>query len=262
MRIRLAIALIPALPALLAAQAPMRMENLKLSGAATLARLDMGDLKGQPSRLAWSPDSSELYLQTLEGAFGQSNARLRHYAFRANNGSRKNLQAEPAWAAEYWVAKSGQASPDDARLKIELKTEARQERTTSMPMGGDLARGGVDAGQTGTSPGDAGAAAFAGQRATVHMMLLKGATIGEFVNSVIVPGLTFGWGPQGSKAIVFATPKDGRVVIMDEQGLTLEVGASKDAVLPAWSPDGKRLVWLQRDGRRNFILQVAGVSTS
>jgi dipeptidyl aminopeptidase/acylaminoacyl peptidase len=243
-------------------QPPLRVDALKFSTPTKVAELDMGKLKGEPSRLAWSPDGSQLYVQTLEGAFGQPSAKLRHYVFTVSDGTKKDLQAEPEWAAQYWTRKSGQASPDDGRLKIELKTERRQQRATSVPMGGDLARGAPTTAETGTSAGDAGAAAYGSQTAIAHVMQLKGTTIGEFINSVIVPGLTFGWGPTGSKAIAFAAEKSGRVVVMDEESGKREVAGSKDAILPAWSPNGARLAWLQKDGRRTFVLQVADVSMS
>jgi dipeptidyl aminopeptidase/acylaminoacyl peptidase len=234
---------------------------LVISQGSPLAQLDMGKLKGEPSRLAWSPDGSQIYLQTLEGGFGRPNVKLRHYVFNLANGAKEDLQVEPEWASKYWTAKSGQTSPDGPLLKIELKTEQRREQTTSVPRGGDLARGGTSI-DTGTSVGDGVAAAYNSQATAVHLMLLKGETVGEFVNSVIVPGLTFGWGPQGSRLIAFAAQKTGRVIVMDEQGAKQEVAGSQDAILPAWSADGSRLAWLQKEGRGKFVLQVARVSSS
>jgi Tol biopolymer transport system component len=233
---------------------------LVISQGTPVAVLDMGKLKGEPSRLAWSPDGTKVYLQTIEGGFGRPNAKLRHYVFNMANGANEDLQVEPTWASTYWTAKSGQTSPDGPGLKIELKSEQRREQTTSVPRGGDLARGGASI-DTGTSATDGVAAAYNSQTVTVHSMLFKGETVGEFLNSVIVPGLTFGWGPQGSKVIAFAAQKTGRVVVMDEQGGKQEVSGSKDALLPAWSPDGKRLAWLQKEGRGKFALQVADVSS-
>jgi Tol biopolymer transport system component len=88
-------------------------------------------------------------------------------------------------------------------------------------------------------------------------MRLAGETVGEFVNSVIVPGLTFGWGPKGSTVIAYAAQKSGRVVVMDAKGSKQEVAGSKDAILPAWSPDGSRLAWLQKDGKKKYELRIA-----
>lgn len=254
--------LVLAIPSAVPAQQPaVRAEALQFSAPATIAELDMGKLKGEPRRLAWSPDGTQIYVQTAERP-GQPNQKLHHYVFATAGGEKQDVKSEPEWAAAYWAEKSGQAAPGDARMKIELKTETRQQRTTSAPMGGDLARGGVTPGEMGTSAGDAGSAAYGSQAATVHSMILKGQTIGEFVNTVIVPGLTFGWGPKGSKAVAFSAVKSGRVVVMDQQGKTKELSASQETMLPAWSPDGSRLAWLQRDGRKKFILRTSDVSSS
>ena len=261
MRVVLA-AFVFALSAYTFAQTALRVDSTRFAEPSTIATLDMGKLKGEPSRLAWSPDGSELYVQTREGAFGQANAKLRHYVFAAANGSKRDVDAEPEWASAYWTIKSAQASPDDAALKIELRTETRQQRTTSAPMAGDMARGSVSTAETGTSAGAASAAAYGSQTATVHVMRLKGVTVGEFVNSVIVPGLTFGWGPKGTGAIAYADPSGGRITVMDNAGGKQEIGSSRDALLPAWSKDGNSLAWLQQDGRRKFVLRVARVSTT
>lgn len=245
---------VPALP-----EGQLRVQNLKLAEPTTIAELDMGKLKGTPSRLAWSADGSRLYVQTMEGTFGQPNAKLRHYVFAASNGSKEDVQAEPEWASAYWAAKSGQTPPGDPSLKIALETEQRRERTVSVPKGGDLARGGTVPDQTSDDGG--AAAAFNSQSVTVHSMRLGRETIGEFVNSVIVPGLTFGWGPKGSSVIAFAAQKSGRIVVMDARGSKQEIAGSQDAILPAWSPDGGSIAWLQKDGRRSFLLRVARVST-
>lgn len=254
-------ALFITVPALVAAQAPMNVGSLVFGPTAKVAELDPDKLKGQLSRLAWSPDGSQLYVQTMDGQFGKPGARLSHYVFKVENGSKQDLQAEPDWVSEYWTAKSGQASPDNDAFKIELKTETRTQKTVSTPMGGDLARGG-SSGETGSSSGDAMAAAYNQQPVPVNSMLLHGQIVGEFVNSVIVPGLTFGWGPKGSKLIAYSAVKNGRVIVMDEKGTRKEIEGTKDAILPAWSPEGTRLAWLQKDGRKKFVLQVARVSAS
>lgn len=255
---RIVTAALIACPAILAAQSPVRIATLKVSQPAKVAELDMDKLKGQPSRLAWSDDGAQLYVQTIEGTFGQPGQKLRHYAVTLADEKRQDLPAEPEWASAYWTGKSGQTSPDGPPLKIELKTETRTEKGGSAPMGGDLARGGVG-GETGTGAGDAATAAYNQQSIPVHTMLVSGTIVGQFVNSVIVPGLTFGWGPRGSKVIAFADHKNGRVMVMDERGEKREVPGSKDAILPAWSADGTRIAWLQRNGKKKFTLQVARV---
>lgn len=259
--LRAAVLLLAARPLVVAGQTPLDIAALQFSPATTIAELDMGKLKGEPSRLAWSADGRLLYLQTTENR-GRPDAKNHHYSFSVDGGRKQDLDAEPVWAADYWRGKSGQAPPDMPALKIDLKTETRERHTTSAPMGGDLARGGITPGEAGTSAGDAGSAAYGAQSATVHSMVLKGQTIGEFVNSVIVPGLTFGWGPKGSQVMAFAAPKDGRIVVMDYEGRKRDVDGTGDALLPAWSQDAQRLAWLEKGGRRKVRLRVANVTTS
>lgn len=253
-------AMVVALPVVMVAKQPIQVAALRFDVPATIAEIPADTLKGQPSRLAWSADSEQLYLQMRDGNFGQPGAQLHHYVFNAANGRRQSLPSEPAWASAYWTTKSSQAAPDGApAMKIELKSDVRTEQTTSVPMGGDLARGGGSA-SVGTAAGDGVAAAYNRQSVPVHSMFLKGELIGEFINSVIVPGLTFGWGPPGSNVLAFVAGKGGRVVVMDDTGTRKDVGGTKDAVLPAWSPDATRLAWLRKDGRKKLILQVAHVS--
>jgi hypothetical protein len=248
--------LVSAFSAAAAAQAPLPVGKLEFSRPADLATLDMGQLKGEPARLAWSPDGSQFYLQSLE-AFGRPDAAAFHYLFDVATGSRTSLAAEPEWAATYWVAKSNQVSPDIPGHKIALESEQKIERTTSVPRGGDLARGGSSTAM-GTSAEDAAMAANNRQAIMIHRMKLQGETVGEF-ETFIVPGLTFGWGPEGTQVIAFAARGNGRVTVMDGTGRKQEVGGSKDALLPAWSPDASRLAWLQKDGRRKFVLRVVEV---
>lgn len=246
--------LLPALGA--AVQGPPRVNSLRFAPATALATLDMDELKGDPSRLAWSPDGKALYLQTLEGGFGRTNPTLHHYVFEAERGTREDVQGEPDWASRYWTTKSGQASPDDPPLRIELNTERIKERTTSLPRGGELARGG-------TTPNineNDELTILGAQTVTVITLLLDGEVVGQFTNSVLVPGLTYGWGPMGAKIIAFAAQKSGRIVVMDDQRQKQEIAGSKDAILPAWSPDGDRIAWLQKDGRKKYLLQVSRVS--
>jgi hypothetical protein len=271
-RLGIATAVLLAAPTVFA-QAPLRVSALKVGEPVRVAELDMDKLKGQPYRMAWSPDGSQLYVQTLEGnindvASGKAQPKLRHYLFSTEPGSaKKDAPGQPDWVAEYWNAKYGQYAPGSTALKIDVKEEQRTERATNAPVGGDLAKGSASGGSgtsagAGTSAGDVSAANAASQILNVRTMVYKGEKIGEFINTVIVPGLTYGWGPKGTNVIAFSALRSGKVVILDEQGGKLEIGGSKDAVLPAWSPDAKRLAWLQKDGKKKYQLQIAAVSGS
>jgi hypothetical protein len=246
------------LPASAAVQGPPRVDSLRFTSPAPLVALDMDNLKGEPARLAWSPDGTQLYLQTVEGGFGREEAAPHHYILSAADGASRDVRAEPEWAAQYWTAKSGQSSPDDPPLTIELQTERVKERTTSLPRGGELARGG-------TSPNiseNDELTIIGAQTVSVITLVLGGEIVGQFTNSVLVPGLTYGWGPMGAKVVAFAAQKNGRIVVMDDVGHKQEIAGSKDAILPAWSPDGDRIAWLQKDGRKKYLVQVSRVSVS
>jgi hypothetical protein len=249
--------LIVALPAVVIAQSPLPVGSVTVSSPATVVELDMNKLKGEPSRLAWSADGTEMYLQTIEGPF-QAPKAVRHYVIAAGDGKLKDMKAEPEWFSTYWGLKSHKASPDAPGTEIALTSENRVEKTTSVPRGGDLARGGASTGE-GTSSGDAIAAANNSQSVTVHTMKLHGQTIGEFVNSVIVPGLTFAWAPKGSQAIAYIEPKGGKIVLMSPTGKRQPLDGTKDALLPMWSHDATQLAWLQKDGKKKFQLRVARV---
>ena len=253
-------------PATLLAQEPAPGQAWKAGALAfsephDAATLEGAALTGQPSRMSWSPDGNLLYVQTLEGTFARPDAKLRHFIVASTGGALRELPAEPEWATDYWIVKSDQSSPDDPSTRIELKSEARRERTTSTPQGGDLARGGTST-VSSTGQNDAVDAAFNSQIAFMNTMHLHGREIGEFDNTVIVPGLSFGWGPAGSKAIAYAETRRGRVTVMDAAGDRREIAGTGDALLPAWSNDGSRLAWIEKDGRNKFIIRVARVDRS
>jgi hypothetical protein len=259
----LAIAASLAAPATLASQEPMFTADLAVSRPRRIAALDMAALKGEPFRLAWSPDAAHLYVQALEGTWadantGRSNVTLRHYLFAAADGSRSDLDAPPEWFGEYWNVKASRHAPGEPALRIELVEGRQKKTTTAVPMGGDLAKGGSSG--LSNPVDDASAAAYNVQWVPVNTMMFKGLKIGEFVNSVIVPGLTYGWGPAGTNILAFAAVGSGRVTIVDAAGRKRVVEGSRQAVLPAWSGDGMRLAWLQKEGRRAYHLYVAAVT--
>lgn len=263
MGIRATAAIVAIMPALLAAQAPVRVDSLKLS-AAHVRTLDTIETDDKPWRLAWSPDGAQLYVQILDGSYGDAqtgkSVKLKHYVYSIADGNEKEVDAEPAWAHDYWMMKSNRHAPDAPALALELKSEQRVEQTTQVPRGGDLAKGGSSV-ETGTTAGDVGAAAYGRQNVTVNFYAFRGERIGEFLNSVVVHGLTFGWGPSGTNALAYAAPKDGKVVVMDDQGRKKEVPGTKHALLPAWSPDATKLAWLEKEGRKKYEIRIIDIAS-
>jgi len=75
----------------------------------------------------------------------------------------------------------------------------------------------------------------------------------------IFPGYTFSWSPEPLQLIAFRSPA-GRLTIMNGEGETETVGDSKDVWLPAWSESGDWIAYLQRTGRKKFVLKVVSYS--
>ena len=263
MRTPTMIAILTALAAIVAAaaQTPIQINSIRFSQPAKVADLDMDRLKGQPARLAWSNDGTEIYVQTLDGQFGVPGGKVRHYAFKVDGTGMSEVHAEPDWAAAYWTLKSHQNAPDVPSFKIEPKKETKTQKATSTPMGGDLARGGSSV-EAGASGGDVLNAALNQQAVAVITLHLNGETIGQWENAPMVPGQTFGWGPKGSRAIVYSAVKGGKVIVMDDKGNKREIDGTKDTLFPAWSADGTAIAWLQKDGKKKYILQVTRVSAA
>lgn len=245
--------------ALTITQAQVPVASIKVAPSSTI-NIDLGKLKGKLVRqLAWSPDGAELYLMTYDQNQDASIKKAYHFVIPVATGVPRSVDAAPKWAEEYWSWKSGQASPDDPSLKIDVSSERKRVSAVSVPFGGDLARGGTDGSANGLSSDQAMAAANASQMSDVRTMRLKGQVVGEWVNHPIVPGQTFGWGPKGTGVFAYAEQKSGRLILMDQSGEKLTVDGTREVSHPAFSNDGSRLAYLEGRGRNRFALVVASV---
>jgi hypothetical protein len=221
----------------------------------TVTTIDIGKLKGDPWRLAWSPDQQQFYVAGRKAK--KNTAEVWHWIVDAKTGNMTEASGVPAWADAYWAWKSGQAAPGAPALKIALDTQRKNQSATARPTGGALARGGVDGG-AGASMDDV--ASQSSQNVTIIDLRLHGEVIGHWEDEPMVPGLTFGWSPKGTKAIAYAST-GGRLVLMDEQGRKQQVDSS-NVLLPAWSDDGTKLAWLERADKKKYRLIVAPVVTA
>jgi hypothetical protein len=249
------------------AQAPIAAGSLHAS-TKRIGEVDTGKLKGEPSKLAWSPDGATLYLQTIErDRFG--NAKEYHYTLPAAGGDAQKVDAQPEWATRYWAWKSAPSAPGAPAWKFEIATRRDTQRATAAPtggslagMGGDSSAGGSGGGRGsggGTSAADATNAARQGQAVQVTTLKLKDEVVAEYVNAPVVPGLSFGWAPEGRNAIAFAD-REGRLVVLDQEGAKTRVADTKDVLLPAWSDDGTRIAYLQKSGRKKFTVMIASLA--
>ena len=244
------------------AGATVDASKLTLSAPAPIVEIDTKKLEGELLRLSWAPDGKQMYLQTVERDKAGAIKGVHHYLLPLDGKTPSKTDQEPDWSAALWGWKSAQAAPGLAALKIDLNEERRRMTSTSAPVGGDLAKGGVAGSGSltpGSSIGDAADAAMQSQMAHYYVLKLKGEVVGEFENTVAVPGLTFGWGPASSGLIAFANLA-GHVVIMDDQGRKQEVQGSKAALLPAWTQDGKRLAYFEKTGKNKAALRIVEVT--
>jgi len=206
-------------------------------------------------QIAWSGDASELYVQTMEGR--DASAKLHHYVVPAAGGAAAPLKDRPEWAASYWSFKSDRFAPGLGSLMIDVQQSIENMKYGTGSAGAidqaDRATGGMT-----TSGANADRAAMSDRNHVVRLKLLD-ETISEFVNEAPIPGLMFSWGPASSGAIAF-TDRDGRMFLFDQNKRKRPVAAAKDALLPAWTTDGSRLAWAQKNGRKKYVLMVAPVS--
>jgi Tol biopolymer transport system component len=54
--------------------------------------------------------------------------------------------------------------------------------------------------------------------------------------------------------------EQGHLSIMDQAGNKQEVAGTKAVLLPAWSPDGTKIAYLQRAGKNKYELCVVPVA--
>jgi hypothetical protein len=232
------------------------VSKLTIGAPTPIVELDLGTLKGDLRQIGWSPDGSRLYIQTAEG--NPQSPKVHHYWVAVEGGAVLGLDAQPAWAQEYWAFKSDRSAPGIGSLMIDL-----DQKLETMKVGTGQA-GALDreAGALGGNVGNIDTIAKGNdqnQKQNVFRLKLLDETVSEFVNQRPIPGLMFGWGPEKSGAIAF-TDRDGRLMLLDRQKHKRTIGGAKDALLPAWTTDGARLAWVQKSGRRKYTLVYASVT--
>src|SRR5262249_37426021 len=85
------------------------VSSLRNTAPVAVAELDLGKLKGELRQIGWSPDRSELYVQTADG--NPSSPKLRHYVVTVAGGVVTPAGDAPPWAQDYWQYKSDRFAP-------------------------------------------------------------------------------------------------------------------------------------------------------
>jgi hypothetical protein len=231
-----------------------------LTAPQSIVEIDSGKIKGDPVRLAWSPDGTQLYFQVVEKDKNGQPKSSKQFVVSLADKKMNAVDQAPAWANAYWTWKSAQACPAAPAFKIDVSQHQEALRSTSSPTGGDLAKGGSASPTAGTSLGDMASAADNTQVQNVFTLKLKGETIGEWVNEAVAPGENFGWAPAPNRILAYASRTGGPLTLLDDQGHKHEMNTVKSPMLPAWSNDAKKMAWIERKDRKHFDVMVADVT--
>lgn len=210
----------------------------KIGTPTAIADLDVGQLKGDLRKVAWSPDGASIYIQTVQGT--QS-----HHFMVAVAGDRKVVpqSAEPEWAVAYWDRKSSLSAPGGARVSIRIVKDA-QKRASSYLGGAPNLAGSVERELT-------------PEFDEVASYFVYDEQVGGWVKQSLAPGEAYGWGPDETGAIVFVNIR-GQVILRGPHARQMVPDVS-DALLPAWSADGATIAYVQKTGRRKYRLASVSV---
>lgn len=227
--------------------APFDVSSLAVAPPLAVTDVDRKALHGEPSRLAWAPDGSTLYLQSRDG-IGDA-ARTRHFQVRLGDQKVRPLDVEPDWAAEYWHNKVTELAPGMPWLKIDVSVD--RTRTRVAPF----------AGANASAASASGSEAASSYQLSYITLKYLGVEIGRWMTDEPKSGVTFGWGPAGSGSIAFADAQ-GKLTLVDKERRLRPVANTTNVMLPAWSPDGNYVAFFQKSGRSKWTLsQVALVRT-
>jgi hypothetical protein len=225
-----------------------------VSAARVITEIDAGKIKGDPTALAWSDDGSTLYLRTAEYDRWR-NERTQHFVLPTAGSATAATPAAPAWAAGYWMWKSGMFAPGVPEMRLE--TETQTQLATAV---GTVRDAGASQSRADPTQSQMASDMSSAQQVATITVRLKGTVIAQAVNKPVAPGSTWGWAPAPLGGLVFVDGKK-HLVLIDRTGRTFEVPGAAEALLPAWSPDGKRIAYLQKKDRKKYVVAVVDVDT-
>lgn len=235
--------------------------QLRTAAPRALAKIETTRAQGTPVGLAWRSDGV-LYLRVTRGKDKDGKDGVRHYQIAtAPTISVGQTDGAPQWAASYWIWKSSLTAPGDPALKIDVEQRKERQRSINTPGAAGLAginsSGYVgDGGDIGGSASEAAFAASSGQMAGIVTLRFKGEVVGEWTNEIPALGVQFGWAPAPMGMLAYADGEKRQLAILDREGHKLTVPDTSNVLLPAWSPDGSRLVFLEKKSAEIYQLMV------
>jgi hypothetical protein len=241
---------------------PLDASRVVLSKPALVASFSSDEIKGFPVRLSWSPDGRQLHLRAVQRDVW-ANEKEWHFVVRVADGKLSPADGEPPWSSAYWFLKSSLACPGLPGFRIDVESRTQQVAATNAGAGGSIAQNAGDPYGAGSDLGPQGQAALShaqqSQNVTTTTLRVRGQVVSEFVNAQALPGLFFSWAPEGLGAIAYSGTRRN-LVVMDQKGRRYEMSDARKVILPAWSPDGARLAWIEQRGRGRYALRLSSVS--
>ena len=138
---------------------------------------------------------------------------------------------------------------------MKFDTETQTQMTTAV---GTVRDGGLSQSRGDPSQAQATADYASAQQVATVTIKLKGKVIAQSVNASVAPGLLWSWAPAPIGALAYVDSRK-RLVLIDRVGQTVEFAGATDVLLPAWSPDGTRLAYLQKKDKKRYVLNVVEV---
>jgi hypothetical protein len=233
------------------------VRQISASAPKAVAEIDTAKVRGTPVGLAWNADGT-IYLRVVEGK-----DKFRHYQIATAPAlSVGQSDQTPEWAAAYWNWKSAAVAPGDPTLKLDVEQRVQRGSAVGGNSGGELAGSSAGAltsgGGEGMSQGTAINAANNQTTTNVVTFRFKGLVIGEWANEYPQPGIRMGWAPAPLGLLAYVDP-EGRLNIADREGRHAPIAGATSAILPAWSLDGKRLVFLKKTSATMYVLMMSTI---